>query len=178
MTRLSQSGGEEWRPVVGWEDRYEVSSQGRVRSLMWHHGRGSGRRDVPLVLQPIPSNQDGHMKVCLRRNGERYDVRVHRLVLWAFVGSCPPAHEAAHTDGNPKNNAVLNLRWATKAENEWDKIGHGTRPLKFTPQDILNIRRRLTYGESQSSIARRFNVHQTSIHKIKTGKAWSHVYET
>ena len=54
---------------------------------------------------------------------------VHQLVLEAFVGPRPARHQAAHGDGNPLNNTLANLRWATPKENEADKRLHGTLPV-------------------------------------------------
>ena len=52
--------------------------------------------------------------------------RLHRLVLEAFRGMCPPGHEARHANGVPSDNHLANLSWATKGENERDKRAHGT----------------------------------------------------
>lgn len=54
-------------------------------------------------------------------------LRVHRLVLLAFVG--PPATNSAevcHIDGNPANNQLANLRWGSSSENKADQVRHGT----------------------------------------------------
>ena len=176
MTRLPAFGlSEEWRPIRGYEDRYEVSSFGQVRSLFYHCWNRFGRRSKPLMLKPTPGD-DGHLRVGVVGKEKREHRYVHHLVLETFAGPCPLGHECAHGDGNAQNNRLDNLRWATKTENEWDKIGHGTRPLRILPKNVLEIRERLARGESQSSIARLFSLHQTMIHKIKTGKAWAHVH--
>jgi hypothetical protein len=47
---------------------------------------------------------------------------VHRLVLEAFIGPCPPGMEACHyPDPSRQNNHVGNLRWDTKQENAHDR---------------------------------------------------------
>lgn len=59
---------------------------------------------------------------------------IHRLVAMAWLPS--PIRErtqVAHNDGNPHNNAAVNLRWATPSENSLDQIAHGTRSLTFCP---------------------------------------------
>lgn len=103
------SGEEEWRPIPG-HDGYEASSLGRVRSP---------RR----VLKPWGSNNKiGHLKVGLD-GGKR--MWVHRAVLLAFVGPCPPGLEVRHLNGEPTDNRVENLRYGTHAENMQDMAAHG-----------------------------------------------------
>lgn len=52
---------------------------------------------------------------------------VHRLVLEAFVGPCPPGMECRHfPDRDPTNNRLDNLSWATRKQNMEDKASHGT----------------------------------------------------
>lgn len=97
---------EEWREVAG-HPGYEVSNLGRVRSWV-QRGRWRGRLEAPTVLQPLPSNRRGHMQVCLGQGVRRM---IAHLVLEAFVGPRPVAHDAEHVDGNRRNDSAANLRW-------------------------------------------------------------------
>lgn len=95
---------EYWLPVVGYEGLYEVSDLGRVRSprkvLLPHVGR------------------NGYLTVGLSKQGWQRTLRVHRLVLEAFVGPCPQGMECLHhPDPDKANNSLGNLRWGTRAEN-------------------------------------------------------------
>lgn len=119
---------ERWLPVVGWEGLYEVSDHGRVRSarrtIRFKDGRS--RTYEPQLRKQTPQAAYGHMCVGLKRNGDRRTVRVHRLVLEAFVGPCPEGMEGCHNDGDASNNALPNLRWDTSSANKQDMIRHGT----------------------------------------------------
>lgn len=111
---------EDWRPVVGWEDRYEVSSAGRVRSLLrpqWTEGA--------LRTQ---TNRHGYLHVALFRDGKRTWGRVHRLVAEAFLRQAPGQDVVRHLDGDKLNNRVENLRFGTAAENAGDTLRHGRHP--------------------------------------------------
>lgn len=119
---------EEWKPVVGWESRYEVSNLGNVRSLD-NYRKNNLTGGVSLyrgkTLKPCDSG-NGYLRVYI--GGKR--VFVHRLVCTAFHGPQPEnADVVRHLDGNPSNNQEANLRWGTFSENEADKLSHGRNPF-------------------------------------------------
>lgn len=108
-------------------------------------------------------------------------VRVSRLVLTAFVGP-PPApgrrYHAAHDDGDRKNNRLDNLRWATPADNEKDKIRHGTKQCgeqhyktKLTAEQVQEIRR-LKGRMPPGAVAKMYSVSPGNIDFIWKGQSW------
>lgn len=116
---------EEWRAVPGYEGIYEVSDAGRVRSLDRVTNDGKRLRGQSIKAFQMPT---GHMRVALGRNGTKRTLKIHRLVLLAFVGPPPSGTEALHRDGDAGNNSLTNLRWGTKSENCRDQLRHGTHP--------------------------------------------------
>lgn len=109
---------EEWRPVVGYEGRYEVSNTGLVRSLL-------GR--APRILRPgLDSRGDGYQIVALHRNHRQTTCKVHVLVARAFIGERPNGHEIRHLDGRSQHNCSANIAYGTHSQNEQDKLRHGT----------------------------------------------------
>ena len=114
---------EQWRPVVGYEGRYEVSDLGRVRSL--DRIRSNGRKWRGRVLRPVPMER-GYLSVNLWLDNTPRMHLTHRLVLAAFEGPAPEGSEGRHLDGNPSNNALFNLAWGTHSENQYDQVSHGT----------------------------------------------------
>lgn len=109
---------EEWRDVVGWEERYRVSSHGRVMGLY------KGEK----VLSPS-INPDGYASVglCNSKAGKKYKrIKVASLVAEAFIGPRPPGSVVCHNDGSRGNDKLSNLRYATQKENIRDKERHGT----------------------------------------------------
>ena len=120
---------ENWKPVVGYEGYYEVSDQGRMRSL--DREIETLNKYGPCVkklkgraLKPS-ADKDGYLQVGLSRDGQVSRRFVHRLVLEAFRGTCPPGHETCHWDDEPSNNKLSNLRWGTRSENELDMVRNG-----------------------------------------------------
>lgn len=121
----TQTNPETWKAVVGYEGYYEVSDRGRVRSVDRSVLTVRGVRRYKGRLLALNENK-GYPLIALSRGGNQTHFYVHRLVLEAFVGSCPEGMEACHNDGNPGNPQLENLRWDTRSENERDRVRHGT----------------------------------------------------
>ena len=104
---------EEWRNVPGFPG-YEVSNLGRMRS---------SKSGALRILSGWKAK--GYPTVALRKDGRTFCRQIHRLVLIAFVGPCPEFMEGCHSDGNPENNQLSNLRWDTSSNNKHDIVEHG-----------------------------------------------------
>lgn len=119
-----------WKPVVGYESRYEVSSIGRVRSktvsLRYTHWR-SGEEHYRVSPQSILSQQksnSGYLLVSLHLDNRRRVNTVHRLVAEAFIAN--DGHpEVNHKDGNKANNSIENLEWISRSENKRHAVVFG-----------------------------------------------------
>ena len=120
---MSMTEQERRLPVVGYEGLYEVSDQGRVRSL--DRVDSYGRHRKTRVLKPN-QNDSGHYQVRLFRNGksESYPY-VHHLVLEAFVGPRPEGMVACHADDVKEHNYIENIRWDTPSSNRFDAVRNG-----------------------------------------------------
>lgn len=145
---------EEWRPVVGYEDLYEVSDLGRVRSVDRDVPQGANRTQhwpgKILKLAPSPScgpRQGRYLQVYLSRGGKKRTVRVHHLVLEAFIAPRPPGYEALHANDIGTDNRAENLSWGTTSQNTLDKVKNGRHPMarrthckfghEFTPENSI-----------------------------------------
>lgn len=105
-------GMERWLPVVGWEGRYDVSDEGRIRSWV---GR-TIREPVP-ALRATALNPLGYRMVILRKGPIRQGRGVHRLVAEAFIPNPDGLAEVHHINSVRDDNRVSNLEWITVAEN-------------------------------------------------------------
>jgi hypothetical protein len=157
--------GEEWLPVTGFEETYEVSSEGRVRGVR-RQGSAGG------VLAAAPAG-GGHLKVSLYCGGRRFARWVHRLVLEAFVGPAPAGCIACHFDGDPANNRQSNLRWDTPAANYDDARRHGTALIgernpatKLSPEGRAALHRMKAEGATQRAIAQAVGLSQQHVSAI------------
>lgn len=116
-----------WKSIAGCEGFYEASSLGRVRSCARHvlAGYGSTRYIESRILKPS-TDKDGYQTVNVCGNGfKKKTMKIHCLVLRAFVGLPPPGMESLHTDGIPSNNKLDNLSYGTGIGNWQDRRRHG-----------------------------------------------------
>lgn len=138
---------------------------------IWSHGE--------CILWPYSVSGCGYGDV--RVNGRNR--RVHRLVCERIHGPAPDLKtDAAHDCGARVCVNPLHLRWATPAENQADRLRHGTLArgerqgsAKLSSDDVREIRR-LTgapSGMSQREIADRYGVDRTTVSGILHRRSWS-----
>lgn len=113
------AAAERWVPAPD-AAGYLVSDAGRVRSLdrIVETVRGPRR----LRGRPLRPWDDGHGYLAVALSGRI--VRVHVLVLTAFVGPRPPGAQTCHEHG-PADNRLRSLAWCTPSENVADQVRHG-----------------------------------------------------
>ncbi len=174
---------EVWKDICGFPG-YQVSDQGRVRSF-W---KGTGIRcfidkyPQRIMKQNIHAKKYGYFQVCLKIKGKVFALKVHKLVLLAFIGPCPLGYQCRHSDGNGRNNHLPNLSWGTPKDNQADRIIHGTyfygenhHNAKLNLTKICKIKELYHKGFFQWEIAKLFNVRQSAISNILIGKTWGHL---
>lgn len=131
---MSLPSEEAWRPVPGYEGYYEVSDQGRVRSLdrTVTNSLGHSQRRRGQILKPIPhyaNRSTGRrcifLAVNLKRDGHSRTETVHKLVMAAFVGPRPDGYEVCHRNGNAQDCRLVNMYYGTASDNTLDRIRHG-----------------------------------------------------
>ena len=99
---------EEWKRIEH-SPNYEVSTFGNVRHLL---------RKENLKPRFAKTSHGGRYDVHIADvSGKQRNQKVHRLVAEAFLLNPDNKECVDHIDGNTANNAVCNLRWATKSEN-------------------------------------------------------------
>lgn len=117
---------ERWKPVYGYEGFYEVSDQGRVRSVDRIDRRGVFRKGEEKAQ--LANVQTRYKMVSLWKNGVEKQRTVHSVVMEAFVGPRPEGAQVCHNDGTRDNNVLENLRYDSPSGNVRDRRVHGTDP--------------------------------------------------
>jgi len=98
---------ETYRAVAGYEGLYEVSDAGNVK-----------RVGAAAPLRPQKIGQYHGVNLC--KEGIHKIHKIHRLVATAFIENPHQKPCVDHRDRDKLNNAVANLRWATRTENAWN----------------------------------------------------------
>lgn len=121
---------EEWRDIEGYEGLYQVSNEGRVRSLDIEIDayNFNAKRNIKYIkkgrILKQHSDKDGYMCVCLCRSPQDHkNQKVHRLVATAFIPNPQNLLEINHKDECKSNNVVENLEWCDKSHNmRWNDL--------------------------------------------------------
>ncbi len=114
-----------WIPIEGTEGRIEVSSDGKMRSLL---------RGEPKVLK-AQKDSKGYLRVRVSLDRVKVTYKVHREVAKAFIPNPSNLPQVNHIDGDKTNNDVTNLEWVSNRDNchhairegLWDSVLQGAR---------------------------------------------------
>ncbi len=172
-----------WKDIEHYNGVYQISNLGRVRSFN-STGSNSSRRKTPIIMKNIKDSK-GYEVVNLSKNGSKKMKKIHRLIAKAFIPNPDRKEFVNHIDGNPSNNSICNLEWATSSENKKHGYDIGiTKPVmgskhgrsKLTESDVLTIRdlhKRKIY--SNIKIAEIFGISANYIGEIIRRDKWKHI---
>lgn len=132
-----------WKPIEGYDGRYEVSSLGRVKSLNYHNTKE--RRIMKPYKNTSKHGNIPYLQVDLHNGGIRKSLKVHYLVCAAFHGPRPldidgdTNIEVMHLNGNSLDNRAENLAWGRHYDNVHEKT--------FVEKQAAAQRKRWASGE-------------------------------
>ena len=118
---------EHWKEIAGYEGLYEVSDLGRVKSLKYGKEK---------ILKPL-KHTCGYLQVNLFKDGHGKAIYVHRIVAEAFIQNPNNLETVNHKDEDKTNNAVSNLEWMSKRDND----NYGTRNKRVSEANTNNQKR-------------------------------------
>ena len=172
--KISDETNEEWREVIGFDGRYQVSNLGRVKSFKW---------GVEKLLK-TSCVDDNYPRISLYQNGKRKRILFHVLVARAFLPNPNNLPVVNHIDNVRTNNRVENLEWCTYSENQRHavrigahKYRHGEEhPLaKLTQEQANYIRKVHVSADSEfgaKALAKKFGVTLRTIYRILHNKSY------
>lgn len=169
---------ETWKNLPS-HPRYEVSSEGRVRSAPFTDASGRPRKE--RMLKPSPTT-DGYLRANLWVAGRAVHPLIHRLVHLAFHGPIPAGFEVNHLNGDRADNRPENLNSLSHGDNvrhSRDTLGalyatYGN--AKIGVAEIREIDALLRGGVlSDRAIARIYGLCKASVWNIKRGRTWAHI---
>lgn len=128
------------------------------------------------------ANKDGYIRIRLRRDGKSVSFTAHKIIALTFLGERPPGLIVCHNDGNPLNNKVTNLRYATYKDNSHDSLIHGTllfgeksRNAKLKRANVIAMREMYANGVPVGKIAANLGVNYRNVSRIIRKERWAHV---
>lgn len=116
--------GEQWLPVPNTNERYYVSSNGRLVTTSF---KNSNRCSI---MKPA-LDANGYLRTMLLINGKLKTIKLHRIIAETFIPNIEDKPCVNHKDFNRANNAISNLEWCTHKENaEYSyKAGRIKKPI-------------------------------------------------
>jgi hypothetical protein len=158
---------EVWKGIIGFEERYEVSNLGRVRSLL----NTRQNKNVSSKILKINLNHKGYPIVTLVKNCKYKGKSIHRLVAEAFIENPNNLPHVNHIDGNKLNNNVSNLEWISNTDN----IRHAFRNGLFKRGGKIVLMYSLSgefMGEFDilSDVTKKFGVESGNITRVLDGR--------
>lgn len=106
-----------WKPIKGFESKYEISNLGRLKNIRTNH-----------ILKM--TNQYGdYFSIILYDETHKKYTRIHRLVAEHFIDNPNNYPCVNHKDMNKQNNCVDNLEWCTYSHNTKDAINKGANTM-------------------------------------------------
>lgn len=171
---------EEWKAISGYEGLYEISNQGRVKTIE-HRVKNEGvfgKESTRLVPERIrkPNIMKGYHCVSLSKDGKPKVFRIHRLVIEHFGKPQPSLeHQVNHIDGDKSNNCISNLEWVTPKENTKYAFDTGLRkshPSEETLQKLGEATRRRWKNEEYRSFQKEMMTNVWKRRKEEGWKSW------
>ena len=113
---------EKWVDIPQFEQSYQVSNLGRVRSkdrTIKRRNRWGFECDFKMKGKVLsPAIVDGkYYVVALQKGGNICQLKVHRIVAMTFIPNPNGYKEVNHKDENKLNNEVSNLEWCDRKYN-------------------------------------------------------------
>ena len=175
-------------PIKGYENFYEVSNWGRVKSMkkiifLWNSYAYHARHYKERILK-IQNNVDGYNVIRLCKNATCKQFRVGRLVATTFIENPHYKPEVNHKNGNKKDDRIDNLEWCTSSENQKHAIKIGLQKPKkgeqhphsrLTEKQVKEIREMKATNHTTYYIAHCFCISEGHVRDIVARKAWKHI---
>jgi hypothetical protein len=166
---------EKWKAINGFEDQYEISNLGNLRSIdriVKHYIDGFTRR-YKGSNKKIRPDKDGYLRCTLKKDGKSYHFRVHRLVADAFISNERQLKIVNHLNGIKTDNRVENLEWCNHSDNVIHAVSNRLIETKLTDEQAIEI---FNSKLSNRKLGEQFKINSSIVWRIKNKKAYKHLW--
>jgi len=176
-----------WKPVLMFSDFYEISNQGKLKSLDRFKKSKAGSNSFVkgrICVATLLSN--GYCRYYLRDNGRVRQALVHILVAEHFIDNPENKPQVNHKNGIKTDNRVENLEWVTEKENTRHSLKNGFSKQKLRTVIGTSIKDGgIIEFESLQDAADYVNGNRANIHKclnrisnrtIAYGYTWTYAH--
>jgi hypothetical protein len=168
-----------WKDIEGYENKYQVSNFGKIKSLSFN------KTGLPKNLTPKIAGK-GYRTVILSKKCIQTDFYIHRLLANHFIPNPENKKEVNHKDGDKTNNYVSNLEWNTHSENgihsfrELGRIhpdckGENNPKCKLNEIIVNNLRTDFLNGKPQYVMCKEYGINKSTMSNIISRKTWTHL---
>jgi hypothetical protein len=163
-----------WEILPTFEDRYAVSSLGRIKRNPYSYQCVQGKKLVTRHLkEKILGGTKLSNKGYKRVNLDSTQFMIHQLVAVIFVDNFENKPQVNHKNGIKTDNRAINLEWVTNLENKQHAVKHNLVANrsngfgKLSHSDIENILHLRDAGFTQLQIGQIYSVAPQTIGKLK-----------
>lgn len=167
---------EVWKDIEWYKGLYQVSSEGKVRSLdRYEKSKGGSLRFRKGRILAQTKRKNGYLTVSLNREGVNKKHLIHRLVAKAFIHNIKNLPEVNHEDGNKENNHTYNQKHAFDNGLQKARRGSSNGQAKLNENEINEIKKLYTLGRySKSILGNMFGISRSQVGRIVRGERWAH----
>lgn len=171
---------QEWKPVLGFEEFYEVNRLGVVRTIAGNRLRKNGAfYPVKAKIKVARRTKIGYVQVALVANNITFNTYLHRIIAEAFIDKPEGCNIVNHKNGIKDDNRIENLEWTTSSLNNIHALDNKLRSTrKATTAEFVNsVIHERSKGKTIASIANGFGVKKHVIQGIASGKTYRRLHE-
>lgn len=163
-----------WKDIKGYENLYQVSNTGKIKSLeRYGNSKSNGKFLIKEKIRKTTTTTAGYEYVVLANNGKNKTILVHRLVAETFIPNPENKKCVNHKDENKSNNNVENLEWCDYEYNNTYKDIHLRRNTDNVVRKIIQYdldMREIKRWDSVCAAAKFYNAASTNIIKCCKGE--------
>lgn len=169
--------GESWKMIPGSDDRYMVSTLGRLMTLNYKM-TGQAR-----IMKPAKDG-NGYLRTMIWLNGKTSTIKLHRIVAITFLPNPEHLEEVNHINFDRTDNRVVNLEWVSRAQNLKHTLDAGRATMnngpkngmaKLTTEQVIEIRAKFKpYVYMMKDLAVEYGVSKATIKDV-LHRHWRHV---